>query len=56
MGGNEKGLALLNAEAELTKKLREYYNEYMDINATLLMEQQMKLEDKQFYHERMSEF
>lgn len=28
----------------------------MNINATLLMEKQMRLEDKQFYQERMAEF
>ncbi len=37
-------------------KLRSYYDEYQNINAVLLMEKQMRLEDRQFYNERMVEF
>ena len=33
----------------LSQKIQEYYEEYQNINAILLMEKQMRLEDKQFY-------
>jgi len=41
---------------ELAKKLKKYYDDYQNISMMMLMEQQMRLEDKHFYSERIAEF
>jgi hypothetical protein len=43
-------VAILTREAELLiARLKHYYEEYQSINASLLMEQQMRLSDRQLY-------
>jgi hypothetical protein len=50
-------VATLTHQADqLLRKLNQYYEEYQSINASLLMEQQMRLSDRQFYEERLVEF
>jgi hypothetical protein len=56
-GSNSSAVASLNQEAELLiTHLKRYYEEYQSINASLLMEQQMRLSDRQLYEERLVEF
>jgi len=44
MGPNLEAISKLLEETEvLTQKLRNYYEEYQNINAVLLMEKQMRL-------------
>lgn len=57
LGPNLAAIGKLTEETEaLALKLRSYYDEYQNINAVLLMEKQMRLEDRLFYNERMVEF
>jgi hypothetical protein len=57
LGPNIEAVNLLVQEGnELSNRLREYYDEYQNINLMLLVEKQMSLEDKHFYRERIIEF
>ncbi len=40
----------------LITKLKSYYEDYMDVNAKLLIEQQLRIEEKKFYSERILDF
>lgn len=40
----------------LVGKLQQYYQEIMNLQAELLIEQQLRVEEKKFYHERLQEF
>lgn len=56
-GQNSETVAALSRETDLlVTRLRDYYEQYQSINASLLMEQQMRLSDRQFYEERLIEF
>lgn len=57
LGANSAAVASLTHEAELLiARLKNYYEEYQSINASLLMEQQMRLSDRQLYQQRLVEF
>ena len=47
----------LNEENSLLHaKLQKYYEDFMNSNASLLIEQQLRVEEKKFYTERILDF